>query len=92
MYISDISLVKENIKLTFNLPRSQPIDSIYKLYVSQISSIEPNKYYDGKLELKNPILSIGPYHNDPNAIWDIKIEDSLAFLGPLGNSESQVFG
>jgi hypothetical protein len=89
-YLNDLTFSDGTITLTFNFPVDfTPPDRNFKLFVRQTSGGNVATY-DKIFQLRAPNLNISNYSKVPGT-WVIKLEDQLAFQGPIKSEASELF-
>ncbi|SEL57710.1 protein of unknown function [Bosea lupini] len=92
MYLNDISSSATELKLGFNLPRNASPDGSYLIDIIQNCRNGVIRRYNNRYMLRDTIVNFINFNDDSDAVWEIKIEDVLAFQGNLSNQKSSVFG
>jgi hypothetical protein len=89
-YLNELTFSHGTVSLGFNFPVDfTPHDRKFKLFVQQkADGIVAT--YDKVVQLKSRTLNISNYLRNPG-VWNIKLEDQLAFIGEIRTEISELF-
>jgi hypothetical protein len=91
MYINDMTFDGRALTLQFHRPaRNLPADNMYKLGIRQSTGAHCMAFSD-RVEIPSWRLTVAGFRSDDRAVWNIDLEDTLAFYGPIPVERSETF-